>query len=104
MPVGASFRELLSEDTRRDPFPYYARLHSQGPAIALGPGSRFAVVVCGYDAATQVLRDNRHFSSEVYVEMMGPVLQRMGLDPRAFAQRTAALQYIVRASKRPERA
>jgi cytochrome P450 len=57
MPVGASFRELLSEDTRRDPFPYYARLHEQGPAIALGPGSRFAVVVCGYDAATRVLRD-----------------------------------------------
>jgi cytochrome P450 len=57
MPAGASLRELLSEDVRRDPYPYYARLHEQGPAHPLGRGSRFAVAVCGYDAACQVLRD-----------------------------------------------
>jgi cytochrome P450 len=57
MPAGASLRELLSEDTRRDPYPYYARLHEQGPVHPLGRGSRFAVAVSGYDAAGQVLRD-----------------------------------------------
>ncbi|HST47693.1 cytochrome P450 [Jatrophihabitans sp.] len=57
MSTGVSLRELLSEDVRRDPYPYYARLHEQGTAFALGRGSRFAVAVCGYDAACQVLRD-----------------------------------------------
>lgn len=57
MPAGTIVTELLSEDCRRDPYPYYARLHRRAPALALEPGSRFATVVHGHDAATAVLRD-----------------------------------------------
>ncbi len=57
MPANPSLPELLSDEVRRDPYPYYAQLHQQGAAFGLGRGSRFAALVCGYDAAGQVLRD-----------------------------------------------
>lgn len=57
MPAGTILTELLGDGCRRDPYPFYARLHRQGPALALEPGSRFAVLVHGHDAATAVLRD-----------------------------------------------
>jgi cytochrome P450 len=54
----ASLRTLLSKEGRRDPFPHYAELHRQGPVCVLpDPVDRFDVVVHGYDAVQQALRD-----------------------------------------------
>jgi cytochrome P450 len=44
---------LNSSEGHQNPYPYYARLHSYGPAIRLARG----VVVHGYDAISGVLRD-----------------------------------------------
>ncbi len=53
-----SLGELLSRQGRRDPNPYYAELHRQGPVSRLtDPTGRFDVVVHGYDAVHQALRD-----------------------------------------------
>jgi cytochrome P450 len=49
---------LLSAEGRRDPNPFYADLHRQGPVCLLtSPADRFDVVVHGYDAVHQALRD-----------------------------------------------
>lgn len=54
----ASLRALLSRDGRRDPHPHYAELHRRGPVCRLtDPVERFDVVVHGYDAVQQALRD-----------------------------------------------
>jgi cytochrome P450 len=54
----ASLRALLSKEGRRDPFPHYAELHRLGPVCVLpDPVDRFDVVVHGYDAVQQALRD-----------------------------------------------
>jgi len=55
--VGLSLKELLSEEGRRDPYAFYARLHERGMALALGPNDSYAVVVHGYQAADRLLRD-----------------------------------------------
>lgn len=56
-PTG-SLGALLSRDGRRDPNPFYAELHRRGPVCALpDPADRFDVVVHGYDAVHQALRD-----------------------------------------------
>ncbi|MEV4723840.1 cytochrome P450 [Micromonospora humida] len=52
-----SLDELLGDEVRRDPYPYYARLHELGEAVALAPTAPHAVVVHGYAAAQRVLRD-----------------------------------------------
>lgn len=53
-----SLDALLSARGRRDPNPFYAELHLRGPVCALtGQGEKFDVVVHGYDAAHQALRD-----------------------------------------------
>jgi cytochrome P450 len=57
MPGAVSLRELLDDRGRRDPYPFYARLHRQGEAVALEASDRFAVAVCGHAAASEVLRD-----------------------------------------------
>jgi cytochrome P450 len=57
MPAEASLRELLTDAGRRNPSPVYARLHELGEAVALSRTDRFAVAVCGWEAAGQVLRD-----------------------------------------------
>ena len=57
MPVEASLRELLSDAGRREPHRYYARLHELGEAVPLSRTDRFAVAVCGFELAGQVLRD-----------------------------------------------
>lgn len=57
MPSDLSLRDLLDAEGRRDPYPFYARLHERGEAVALGTAHRFAVAVCGHAAASQVLRD-----------------------------------------------
>ena len=56
-PGEVSLRELLGEAGRRNPYPFYARLHELGEAVALGPKERFAVAVCGHRVAGEVLRD-----------------------------------------------
>jgi cytochrome P450 len=51
---------LGSEDGRRDPMPLFAELHRIGPVCRLAPGSSpYAVVVNGYDAAQEALKDTR---------------------------------------------
>ena len=54
----ASLRTLLSREGRLDPYPHYAGLHQLGPVCVLpDPADRFDVVVHGYDAVQQALRD-----------------------------------------------
>ncbi len=54
----SSLGALLSREGRRDPNPFYAELHRQGPVCALtDPAGRFDVVVHGYDAVHDALRD-----------------------------------------------
>ncbi|KWV33155.1 cytochrome P450 [Micromonospora rifamycinica] len=57
MGFSVSLDELLGDEVRRDPYPYYARLHELGEAAALPPTAPYAAVVHGYDAAHRVLRD-----------------------------------------------
>jgi len=53
-----SLGALLSRQGRRDPNPFYAELHRQGPVCTLpDPADRFDVVVHGYDAVHEALRD-----------------------------------------------
>jgi len=52
-----SLKELLTDAGRRDPYTFYAGLHRLGPACRVDPGDRYDVVVHGYDAVSQVLRD-----------------------------------------------
>jgi cytochrome P450 len=55
--VRVSLSDLLSDEGRRDPYRFYARLHEIGEAVPLGPADRYAAVVCGYDAVSRVLCD-----------------------------------------------
>lgn len=49
---------LLSRQGRRDPYPFYAQLHRNGPVCLVdGNQHRFDVVVHGYDAVNKALRD-----------------------------------------------
>jgi cytochrome P450 len=53
-----SLGALLSKQGRRDPNPFYAELHRQGPVCVLtDPAEKFDVVVHGYDAVHEALRD-----------------------------------------------
>jgi cytochrome P450 len=52
-----SLQALRSEEGRRDPYAFYAELHDRGAACRLAPGSGYDVIVHGYDAVEQVLRD-----------------------------------------------
>lgn len=57
-PATTSLAPLLSREGRRDPNPYYAELHRLGPVCRLDDrAGRFDVVVHGYEAAHQALRD-----------------------------------------------
>ncbi len=56
---------LLSEEGRRDPYPHYAELHRHGQAAPIVPGeSQYSVVVYGYDAVNEVLRDPRYLMTD----------------------------------------
>ncbi|MEV4846079.1 cytochrome P450 [Micromonospora matsumotoense] len=57
MGFSVSLDDLLGDEVRRDPYPYYARLHELGEAVPLAPTAPYAAVVHGYDAAHRVLRD-----------------------------------------------
>lgn len=57
MDAAVSLSELLSEEGRRNPYGFYARLHEIGEAVPLGPADRHAAVVCGYQAVDRVLCD-----------------------------------------------
>jgi cytochrome P450 len=53
-----SLQGLLSRQGRRDPYPFYAELHRNGPVCLLdGKRDRFDLVVHGFDAVNRVLRD-----------------------------------------------
>jgi cytochrome P450 len=53
-----SLKPLNTEEGRRNPYPFYAWLHEQGPVCRVKDREdRFDVVVHGYDAVHQVLRD-----------------------------------------------
>ncbi len=57
MTTSVSLAGLLSEEGRRNPYGFYARLHELGEALPLGPDDRYAAVVCGYEAVDRVLCD-----------------------------------------------
>jgi cytochrome P450 len=69
----ASLRALLSKEGRRDPNPHYAQLHQLGPVCLLpDPVDRFDVVVHGYDAVQQALRDQAlHAMTSDYPDRRG---------------------------------
>lgn len=52
-----SLHGLLSRSGRRDPYPYYAELHRNGPVCLVDGQHRFDLVVHGFDAVNTVLRD-----------------------------------------------
>jgi cytochrome P450 len=69
----ASLRALLSKEGRQDPNPHYAGLHRHGPVCLLpDPVDRFDVVVHGYDAVQQALRDPAlHVMTDDYPDRRG---------------------------------
>jgi cytochrome P450 len=71
---------LGSEDGRRDPMPLFAELHRIGPVCRLAPGSSpYAVVVNGYDAAHEALKDTRfHRLLSADPNPKEPVLRSLG--------------------------
>ena len=71
---------LGSEAGRRDPMPLFAELHRIGPVCRLAPGSSpYAVVVNGYDAAQEALKDTRfHRLLSADPNPKEPVLRRLG--------------------------
>jgi cytochrome P450 len=73
VPAEVSLRELLTEQGRRDPHAFYSWLHEQGEAVPLSRTDRFAVAVCGYTAADEVLRDpNFRVLDEQFLDRGGP--------------------------------
>ncbi|MFG1815572.1 cytochrome P450 [Kribbella sp. NPDC049174] len=71
---------LGSEQGRRDPMPLFAELHRIGPVCRLEPGSSpYAVVVNGYDAAQEALKDTRfHRLLTADPDPQASVLRRLG--------------------------
>lgn len=71
---------LGSEQGRRDPMPLFAELHRIGPVCRLEPGtSPYAVVVNGYDAAQEALKDTRfHRLLSADPNPRDSVLRRLG--------------------------
>jgi cytochrome P450 len=71
---------LGSEQGRRDPMPLFAELHRIGPVCRLEPGSSpYAVVVNGYDAAQEALKDTRfHRLLTADPDPKDSVLRRLG--------------------------
>ncbi|MEI8408364.1 MULTISPECIES: cytochrome P450 [unclassified Kribbella] len=71
---------LGSEQGRRDPMPLFAELHRIGPVCRLEPGtSPYAVVVNGYDAAQEALKDTRfHRLLTADPDPKDSVLRRLG--------------------------
>lgn len=52
-----ALKELFSPEGRRNPYPFYARLHQLGQACSVDPEvDRYAAVVNGYEAIEQVMR------------------------------------------------
>jgi cytochrome P450 len=82
--VARSANEILaalgSEQGRRDPMPLFAELHRIGPVCRLEPGtSPYAVVVNGYDAAQEALKDTRfHRLLSADPNPTDSVLRRLG--------------------------
>ena len=65
---------LFSAAGLDDPYQYYAELHQLGPVCLLGDEGPYAAVVTGYEAADQLLRDQRfRVTDDVFTdERSGP--------------------------------
>jgi cytochrome P450 len=87
MSVVTAVQALRSEAGRRNPYPIYAELHQLGDACLIDPaaGDRYQVVVQGYDAVNQVLRDPSYQVTD------GEMLERQGLRWRENPSLTALL-------------
>jgi cytochrome P450 len=57
MGAAVSLSDLLSDEGRRNPYKFYARLHELGEVVPLGAADRYAAIVCGYDAVNRVMCD-----------------------------------------------
>ena len=78
-----------------DPYPRWAELRRESPVhegdldpmVEAGApsifGDRPVFTALSYDAVAEVLRDSERFSTEIFNEVMGPVLGRviLGMDP-----------------------
>ena len=96
MGFSVSLDDLLGDEVRRDPYPFYARLHELGEAVALAPTAPYAAVVHGYDAAHRVLRD------PVFRVLDADHLDRAGLRWRDHAViRTLQASMLQRPAPRP---
>ncbi len=67
-----SLAALHTEAGRRDPYPFYAALHRQGPICAVTPGERYSFVVQGFEACSQVLKDSATFKVAESDQPSGP--------------------------------
>src|SRR5690349_5629600 len=84
MDAATAMQALNTPEGRRDPYPHYAQLHRLGGACAL-PGGRYPVIVHGYDAVNEVLRDPG------YRVIDAPLLDREGSKWRDYPSRKALL-------------
>ena len=58
MQTMVALADLFSPEGRKDPYPFYARLHELGQACPLDPAvDRYSAVVHGYQAVERVMRD-----------------------------------------------
>lgn len=118
--VFARFNHHQGVGRVRDPYAHWAALRREGPVHPIGPGELLGrpgqptpgmpeemVLVVGYEAAAQVLRDGATFSSAGYARtiglVMGPTL--LAMDEPAHGRHRALLQpaFTRRAMTRVER-
>ena len=59
--------ELFDDESVQDPYPLYARMHSDGPVHQIGDSGFFAV--CGWDAVNDVVARPEDFSSNLTATM-----------------------------------
>ncbi len=93
--IFSAFDDAHGRTTILDPYPRWAELRREAavhpgdldPMVEAGASSIYGdnpvFTVLGYDAVAEVLRDSDRFSTEIFNELMGPVLGRviLGMPP-----------------------
>lgn len=81
----ASFPNLMTPETRANPYALYRRLRAEQPVARVDPGGMYAV--SRYDDVVAVLRDSQTFSSAAFRAMYAPAW--LPKNPVAFSLVTA---------------
>src|SRR5689334_20920229 len=86
-----TLKDLFSPEGRRNPYPFYARLHQLGQACPVDPEvDRYAAVVHGYEAIEQVMR------SPVFRMLDDAYLDYLDGGPEPLWRRRPSLQTLQR--------